>query len=160
MNDKEQMSDQERLIARLATACYARPSVSLFQFLKRAPNSLRWKFIIAYWLLSREVTGMIHRLQNRQIAHLLHIGKTGGTATKRALKGYERAGEYELVLHEHECTLEKVPIGEKVIFFVRDRSPVSSAVFTVGKGKIDLAIMLLGLPRKRSHFVDSILQTS
>jgi hypothetical protein len=123
MNDKEQMSDQERLIARLATACYARPSVGLFQFLKRAPNSLRWKFIIAYWLLSREVTGMIHRLQNRQIAHLLHIGKTGGTATKRALKGYERAGEYELVLHEHECTLENVPIGEKVIFFVRD--PIS-----------------------------------
>ena len=58
--------------------------------------------------------------------HLLHIGKTGGTATKRALKGHEHAGDYELVLHEHEFVLQDVPLGEKVIFFVRD--PISRFV--------------------------------
>jgi hypothetical protein len=125
MDDKEQLSDKEQLIAQLSAACHTRPS-GLLQLLKRAPNSLRWWLIIAYWRLCREVKGAVHRLQNRRVAHLLHIGKTGGTATKKALKGYEHAGDYELVLHEHQATLKDIPFGEKVIFFVRD--PISRFV--------------------------------
>ena len=66
---------------------------------------------------------MVHRLQGRRIVHFLHIGKTGGTAAKSALRGHETAGDYELVLHPHEFTLFDVPAGEKIAFFVRD--PIS-----------------------------------
>ena len=122
MDDKEQMSDKEQLLARLAAATYTRTS-GLIPRLKRAPNSILWRLIIAWWRLRCEVIGLVHRLQNRRIVHVLHIGKTGGTATKKALRGYEHAGDYELILHEHAFTLKDVPSGEKVVFFARD--PVS-----------------------------------
>ncbi len=116
------MNDKDKLIASLSAASYTLPP-GLLALLERAPKSLVWRLIIACSRLKREVTGMIHRLQKRRVAHLLHIGKTGGTATKRALKGYERAGDYELVLHEHDFKLSDVPFGEKVIVFMRD--PIS-----------------------------------
>jgi hypothetical protein len=119
------MNDKEQLIAQLAAVVPARPP-GLIQLLKRAPNSLRWKFIIWYWLLKREATGMTHRLQNRRVLHFLHIGKTGGTAAKSALRGHENSGDYEISLHEHEFQLKDVPLGEKVVFFVRD--PISRFV--------------------------------
>jgi Sulfotransferase family len=119
------MNDKEQLIAQLAAAVPARPS-GLIQLLRRAPNSLRWKFIIWYWLLKREATGMTHRLQSRRVLHFLHIGKTGGTAAKSALRGHEKSGSYEIILHEHEFQLKDVPLGEKVVFFVRD--PISRFV--------------------------------
>jgi len=121
------MSDPERLIADLASAVPSRPS-GLIPLLERAPHSLRWRLIMAYWLLKRQARGMVHRLQGRRIVHVLHIGKTGGTAAKTALRGYENSGDYELVLHEHNCKLVNVPRGEKVVFFVRD--PISR--FTSG----------------------------
>jgi hypothetical protein len=77
-------------------------------------------------MLKREVAGMVHRLQGRRIVHFLHISKTGGTAVKSALKGYENAGDYEIVFHDHRFRLHHVPPGEKVFFFVRD--PVSRFV--------------------------------
>jgi hypothetical protein len=40
------MNDEEQLIATLATAVPSRPS-GLIPLLKRTPNSLRWKLIIA-----------------------------------------------------------------------------------------------------------------
>ncbi len=119
------MNDFDRSIAELASAVPPRPS-GLIPLVKRAPNSLRWRLIKAYWLLKREAIGMTHRIQGRRIVHLLHIGKTGGTALKSALKGYEHAGDYELALHEHESTLKTIPLGEKVIFVVRD--PISRFV--------------------------------
>ena len=119
------MSEKEQLIAQLASAAPTRPS-GLIQLLKRAPNSLRWRLIIAYWLLKREATGMIHRLRGRRVLHFLHIGKTGGTAAKSALRGHEKSGDYEIILHEHEFQLKDVPLGEKVVFFVRD--PISRFV--------------------------------
>jgi hypothetical protein len=113
------MDDTERLIAALVAPVPSRPS-DLMSRLKRSPNSLRWKFILAYWGLKREWTGIVHRLQSRQIVHFLHIGKTGGTAVKSALRGYETAGAYEIILHEHGFSLTDVPLGEKICFFVRD----------------------------------------
>lgn len=53
-------------------------------------------------------------------AHLLHPGKTGGTAIKAALGPVRTAGRYEIRLHEHRTTLLDIPRGEKVFFVVRD----------------------------------------
>jgi hypothetical protein len=52
--------------------------------------------------------------------HFLHIGKTGGTAVKHALKPYVAPGPYQLILHDHRTHLDHIPKGEKFFFFVRD----------------------------------------
>lgn len=53
-------------------------------------------------------------------AHFLHIGKTGGTAVKLALKPHLHAGTYEIVLEHHHTRLSDVPEGEAVFFVLRD----------------------------------------
>jgi len=50
--------------------------------------------------------------------HVLHIGKTGGSAVKAALRPL--AEDYDILLREHAATLEDVPAGEGVVFFLRD----------------------------------------
>ncbi len=62
----------------------------------------------------------------RPKAHFLHIGKTGGTALKRALEAHLHDGAFDVVLHSHATTLQDVPIGEKVFFVLRH--PVSRFV--------------------------------
>jgi hypothetical protein len=71
--------------------------------------------------------------------HFLHIGKTGGTAIKDALRG-ARIGYFKaenahkfpqtayggIQLHNHRFRLEDVPPGDHVVFFVRD--PISRMV--------------------------------
>ncbi len=52
-------------------------------------------------------------------AHLLHIGKTGGTALKSTLDG-ARGDGYRIFLHDHHVTLSDIPVGDGFIFFVRD----------------------------------------
>ena len=52
--------------------------------------------------------------------HFLHIGKTGGTAIKCALKNSLDTSKYQLCLHGHRFCLKHVPEGEKVVFFLRD----------------------------------------
>jgi hypothetical protein len=51
--------------------------------------------------------------------HFLHIGKTGGTAIKRALKGVSTP-RYEIQLHPHSFRLRNAPVGDGVFFFLRD----------------------------------------
>jgi hypothetical protein len=85
-----------------------------------APGSLKSRLIVSYRLLKRATKGTINRLHRKRIVHLLHIGKTGGTAVKCALNGHEHAGAYELVLHEHNFGMTQTPLGEKVVFMVRD----------------------------------------
>lgn len=51
--------------------------------------------------------------RQRPRLHLLHIGKTGGTAVREAL------GK-RVVVHGHDDVLADVPVGERCIFFVRD----------------------------------------
>ncbi|MEM7453548.1 MAG: sulfotransferase family 2 domain-containing protein [Planctomycetota bacterium] len=58
--------------------------------------------------------------------HFLHIGKTGGTAIRHALKDDEATGQFQLVMHSHPTTLSDIPRGEGVVFFLRD--PVSRFV--------------------------------
>src|SRR5262245_6976386 len=120
------INDRQHAIALLASDVPKRPS-GIIPLLKRAPNSLRWRLIKAYWLMKREMMGMIHRLQGRRIVHFLHIPKTGGTALIHALTGYETQGDYELKLHDgHDFKLSQVPLGEKVVLFMRD--PISRLI--------------------------------
>ena len=70
----------------------------------------RWKHAIALpW----------HRLRGRRVVHLLHIGKTGGSALKAALAD-RRSRTSVLLLHDHPTQLRSVPEGDAVAFFTRD----------------------------------------
>jgi hypothetical protein len=53
-------------------------------------------------------------------AHFLHIGKSGGTAVKTALKPLVDSGPFDLVLHRHPFTLARIPEGEAFFFSLRD----------------------------------------
>jgi hypothetical protein len=130
------MNDKEQLIASLASTAFSLPG-GLIPRLRRAPNSLRWRLIIGSSLLKREVAGIVHRLQGRRIVHFLQIPKTGGTAVRNALKGYEIAGDHEIVFHKHKFLLNDVPRGEKFFFFLRDpiKRFVSAFYYRQSKGK-------------------------
>jgi hypothetical protein len=57
----------------------------------------------------------------RPVAHMLHIGKTGGTAMKDVFKSLDpEAGRFQIVTHRHMKRLTGIPRGEKVFFVVRD----------------------------------------
>ena len=60
----------------------------------------------------------ITRSSRKQTAHFLHVGKTGGTAVKEALRNHLDSGRYTIKLHRHKTTLADVPKGEKVFFFL------------------------------------------
>src|SRR3569833_371466 len=66
---------------------------------------------------------LLSRLRGKPVAHLIHIGKTGGTALRQALLPYVDAGAYTLFLHGHSMTLALLEPGEKTFFFQRD--PIS-----------------------------------
>jgi hypothetical protein len=53
-------------------------------------------------------------------AHLLHIGKTGGNALKHALRPYNTGGPLDIVFHPHAVRLSDVPVGESVLFMLRN----------------------------------------
>ena len=59
-------------------------------------------------------------MSQKEKLHFLHIGKTGGTAIKYALRNNLDKGRYEIILHNHNTTLEDVPKGDK--FFLYKRS--------------------------------------
>jgi hypothetical protein len=52
--------------------------------------------------------------------HLLHIGKTGGNALKHALRPYKTSSSLDMVFHPHSVRLSDVPVGESVLFMLRD----------------------------------------
>ena len=56
--------------------------------------------------------------RRRPPVHVLHIGKTGGAAVIEALSAAE-SRSYRIVLHDHSTVLADVPIGERVVAFVR-----------------------------------------
>jgi hypothetical protein len=69
---------------------------------------------------------LFNGLRGRQQVHLLHIGKTGGTAVKHALRPFLITSGNVIILHTHIVTLSDIPKGDKVIFFLRD--PISRFV--------------------------------
>lgn len=67
-----------------------------------------------------------YRRRGKQIVHFLHIGKTGGTALREALRKHTTCPHYFIALHKHDLKLSDVPFGEKTVFFLRD--PIRSYV--------------------------------
>ena len=62
----------------------------------------------------------IYHLQGKQFIHMLHIGKTGGTAVKAALQKHPVTRRYVIFPHPHRVRLRDIPEGEQVVFFLRD----------------------------------------
>jgi hypothetical protein len=70
--------------------------------------------------IKARVTETMYRWQGKQVVHFLHVGKTGGTAIKHALRANRVTDRYLIKLHAHCTTLMEIPPGEKVVFFLRD----------------------------------------
>jgi hypothetical protein len=71
---------------------------------------------VAAFLRSR-----IRRVRDpRQPIHVLHIGKTGGTALKHVLVEHQSVSRYQLLFRGHDVTLADVPVGERFMFLIRD----------------------------------------
>lgn len=113
------MTEKEQWIADQSTYETVRPA-GLLARLKRLPDSLRWKLVIGLRNLKRDSIGLWHTLQGRKIVHLFHIGKTGGSAVGAALEGHSRSGDYEIIHHDHDFTLDHVPSTEYFAVVVRD----------------------------------------
>jgi hypothetical protein len=56
----------------------------------------------------------------RRPLHVMHIGKTGGTALKYALREHESESRLRLEFRGHDVTLAQIPVGERYMFIVRD----------------------------------------
>jgi len=93
--------------------------LSVNQILRKASYfiPLRFRLLIA---------SLYYRLLRKKRIHFLHIGKTGGTAVKEALKHFQKYKDTRIWLHNHKVTLVDIPQGDKVIFFIRD--PISRFV--------------------------------
>jgi len=76
--------------------------------------------------IAKKAKRVIQKAQGKQFVHFLHIGKTGGTAVKHALKQYSTYGHFVILLHRHSVTLRDIAKGESVFFFLRD--PISRFV--------------------------------
>lgn len=72
------------------------------------------------WRWRVRARALLRRLRGREAVHILHIGKTGGTAVRAALRDHRSDGRFDLELHWHWTRLRDVPRGERVVFFLRD----------------------------------------
>jgi hypothetical protein len=79
------------------------------------PSGVRGQVIPRY----RAASIRFDRIRGCRIVHVLHIGKTGGTAVKTAL-GRGRRAATRVIPHPHAFTLADVPNGDFCVFFVRD----------------------------------------
>ena len=70
--------------------------------------------------IKRKAVRVIRKLQGKQFAHFLHIGKTGGSAVKYALRNNNITDKFVIYLHGHEVTLRDIPKGDKVFFCLRN----------------------------------------
>jgi hypothetical protein len=61
--------------------------------------------------------------RGKQIVHLLHISKTGGTAVKSTLRGHLTTRTSAIFLHEHSWHLRHVAQGQKAVMFFRHPIP-------------------------------------
>lgn len=71
-------------------------------------------------IIIKRVIDIFFRGQKKQTVHILHVGKTGGTAVDCALKSNLTTKKYRIKLQDHIFRLNDVPEGDKFVFFVRD----------------------------------------
>lgn len=76
------------------------------------------KVVVNRGLIKRNLRGT--RVEDSSIIHFLHIRKTGGTAVREALEGPATQWNLRLEFHDHDYRLKDIPVGDKVVFFVRD----------------------------------------
>ena len=55
--------------------------------------------------------------KDRRILHFLHVGKTGDTTIKTALRPHVCSGLYLIFLQQDTLRLKQVPPGERSIIF-------------------------------------------
>lgn len=89
-------------------------------------NPMRYLKKIVPNKVKHQLKLFIYKISGKKYVHLIHVGKTGGSAVKHALSKHSVTSKYVIQLHPHETGLRDIPAGEKVIFFVRD--PVSRFV--------------------------------
>jgi Sulfotransferase family len=70
--------------------------------------------------LKERARRVVQRIRGQRPVHFLHIGKTGGTAVRYALREHTATKGFVIRLHPHEVKLKDVPPGEQVIVFLRD----------------------------------------
>ena len=70
--------------------------------------------------LQKRLVSAADRMIGPQRIHMLHIGKTGGTAAWFALQSAALPANVRLLKHRHGVKLPDIPAGESVLFFVRD----------------------------------------
>jgi hypothetical protein len=57
---------------------------------------------------------------SREPLHVLHVGKTGGTALNHVLVQHADVSRYRPVFGGHVLRVADVPVGERFMFFIRD----------------------------------------
>jgi hypothetical protein len=60
------------------------------------------------------------RLDRRPVAHFLHIGKTGGSAVKVAIRTADSAAKFRVLFYPHEIHLDAIPEDDPFFFTLRD----------------------------------------
>ena len=68
----------------------------------------------------RKAGNFVRKILSKKPVHLLHIGKTGGSAVKLALEDHLTSGRYSIIFHRHNITFMDIPVRERTIFFLRD----------------------------------------
>ena len=58
--------------------------------------------------------------QRKQVVNFLHIGKTGGSAVKHAIKKHCTDSPYRIRFHPHGIHLQDIPEGELFVYILRD----------------------------------------
>ncbi|MEA2047499.1 MAG: sulfotransferase family 2 domain-containing protein [Campylobacterota bacterium] len=66
---------------------------------------------------------MSNTIHIKQKVHFLHIGKTGGSAIRSVLDKNGETSTHNIITHGHATSIQSIPTGEKIIFFLRD--PIS-----------------------------------
>jgi hypothetical protein len=94
---------QSQWSSKLRTSRYLSPARPLYASGRRLVGALR----------RREV-------DPREPLHVLHVGKTGGTALNHALVEYAATARYRPVFGGHQLTLTDIPPGERFMFLIRD----------------------------------------
>ncbi len=56
----------------------------------------------------------------RPPVHVLHVGKTGGTALNHVLAEHQVVSRYRLCFRGHDVPLADVPVGNRFMFLIRD----------------------------------------
>ena len=78
-----------------------------------------------FFRIKKTLKRAYQRAQGKEFIHFLHIGKTGGSAIKHALKQPMNSNQ-AIWCHGHKIRLKDIPEGDRFFFFLRD--PVSRFV--------------------------------